>query len=293
MLNNDLISGSSSVAAAEANETAGMAYVDWAAILAGAILAAAIFSLMTTFGAAVGLSVVSPLPGKGMSSAGLAVATGLWVVWITVSSFMVGAYVTGRLRRRIHDASAHESDVRDGAHGLIVWALGTVMIAWLTTSAAVGLTKAAGSIAATAASSIVSGAEMLGPTVERLVRSTSASTPVTDAQKTEIVHILSASAVSGTINADDKAYLSGQIATRAGIPAAEADKRITEAMAQVSAAAEQAKQAAESARRTGVLIAFLTAASIAIGAAAAWWAATMGGNHRDQGVDLGHLTSWR
>ena len=34
---------------------------------------------------------------------------------------MCGGYLTGRLRRRVHDASEHESDVRDGAHGLVVW----------------------------------------------------------------------------------------------------------------------------------------------------------------------------
>ena len=32
------------------------------------------------------------------------------------------AYITGRLRRRFNDATEHESDVRDGAHGLLVWA---------------------------------------------------------------------------------------------------------------------------------------------------------------------------
>jgi hypothetical protein len=64
-------------------------------------------------------------------------------------------------------------------------------------------------------------------------------------------------------------------------------------MVAVNAAKEKAKQAAETARKIGVLVAFLSAASLAVGAAAAWWAATMGGKHRDEGVDLSHLTTWR
>ena len=64
-------------------------------------------------------------------------------------------------------------------------------------------------------------------------------------------------------------------------------------MAQMKAAADKARQAADTARKAGILVAFLTAASLVICAAAAWWAATMGGKHRDEGVDLSHLTAWR
>jgi hypothetical protein len=39
-------------------------------------------------------------------------------------------------------------------------------------------------------------------------------------------------------------------------------------------------------RRTGVLAAFLTAASLLVSAAAAFWAAQMGGNHRDKGTEF-------
>lgn len=53
----------------------------------------------------------------------------LWFVWVQVSSFLAGGYITGRLRRRVGDASEHESDVRDGSHGLLAWALGVVVLA--------------------------------------------------------------------------------------------------------------------------------------------------------------------
>ena len=105
--------------------------VDWAAIIAGGLLATAISFILITFGSAIGLSLTSPYEGSGFSAVFLAVAVGLWVVWVQISSFIAGAYLAGRLRRRLPDATAHEVEVRDGSHGLLVWALGVVIGACL------------------------------------------------------------------------------------------------------------------------------------------------------------------
>ena len=43
-------------------------------------------------------------------------------------------------------------------------------------------------------------------------------------------------------------------------------------------------EAAETARRTGIIAAFLTAASLLVSAIGAYWAAQKGGNHRDKGT---------
>ena len=44
-------------------KTTGASYVEWSAIFAGAIVASAIIVLMTAFGSAIGLSLVSPYHG--------------------------------------------------------------------------------------------------------------------------------------------------------------------------------------------------------------------------------------
>ena len=301
MSNADLSRKSGPVIRTSPDQTAHLAYADWGAIFAGAVVAAAIFTLMTTFGAAIGLSAASPFPGKGLSATAIGIATALWAVWIAVSSFSVGAYLTGRLRRRVHDASEHESDVRDGAHGLVVWALGALLIAYLTASSITGLVKATASAAATGATAIAAGAgqkvaEAIDPLAlvgDRLLRSGTPAAGTTENVKPEIMRILATSAGNGSISPDDKAYLSAQIATRAGVTPQEAGKRIDDAIVQVNAATEKARELADSARRISILVAFLTAASLVISAAAAWWAAGLGGNHRDQGVELSHLTTWR
>ena len=96
----------------------GASYVEWSAIFAGAIVASAIIVLMTAFGSAIGLSLVSPYHGS--SPVIFYIALGLWFTWITVSSFVAGGYVTGRMRRPVDGATIDEVHVRDGVHGLVV-----------------------------------------------------------------------------------------------------------------------------------------------------------------------------
>ena len=96
----------------------GSSYVEWSAIFAGAILSSAMIVLMTAFGYAIGLSLVSPYHGP--SPIIFYIVLALWFAWITVSSFVAGGYVTGRMRRPIDGVTPHEVHVRDGVHGLVV-----------------------------------------------------------------------------------------------------------------------------------------------------------------------------
>ena len=51
---------------------AGFKFVEWSAIIAGAVLAAALSFVFLTFGSAIGLSAVSPWPDSGVSAKTLA-----------------------------------------------------------------------------------------------------------------------------------------------------------------------------------------------------------------------------
>ena len=271
-----------------------VAYVDWAPILAGAVVAAAISTVMTAFGAAIGLSATSPISGSALSGAAWAVATAIWVLWIAVSSFVAGGYLAGRMRRRIHDASEHESDIRDGAHGLIVWAIGALLIGYLATTSITGAAKTVAGTGAAGATAILGNAiDPVDAAANRLARAGAATNATNDNLKQDVLGILATSAANGSISDDDKAYLTSRVAAHSGLSQEDAAKRVDDAMAALNAASEKAKQAAEVARKTGVLVAFMLAASLAVSAAAAWWAASIGGRHRDEGIDLSHLTAWR
>jgi len=49
----------------------------------------------------------------------------------------------------------------------------------------------------------------------------------------------------------------------------------------------------EGERNTAIIFAFITGATSIVSAAAAWWAGTVGGDHRDQGTDFSTHFSFR
>lgn len=53
-----------------------------------------------------------------------------------------------------------------------------------------------------------------------------------------------------------------------------------------------AKQKADAARNIGILIAFATAVTLLVAGAAAAWAATLGGKHRDELTDTSAFWRW-
>src|SRR5687768_12179814 len=129
-------------------------FVDWPAIIAGIVLASAISLVLLTFGSAIGLSMTDFNAGEGADPMWIAIAAGLWLLWVQISSFMAGGYVTGRLRKRHPGATEHEVDVRDGTHGLLVWAGALVVGAVI----AVGGIGAAASAIGSAASTLTTAA---------------------------------------------------------------------------------------------------------------------------------------
>jgi hypothetical protein len=104
---------------------------DWGAIFAGAVLATALGLILITFGAGIGLSTTSPYANSGMSPQIFAIVAGLWLLWTQILSFSLGGYVTARLRARHADESEHETDVRDGMHGIVMWGVGVLAAAFI------------------------------------------------------------------------------------------------------------------------------------------------------------------
>jgi len=264
-------------------------YLEWGSILGGAVLSVAITTLLTTFGSAIGLSLVSFEPSRSTGLTALAIAGALWVLWVTVTASAAGGYLAGRMRRPAPDASQHERHVRDGSHGLIVWAVGALLVAGLAASSVAGLarTAAAGAASATTAASaaLSQQPDPMATAVDMLTRATGTE-PVTQAERDEASRIMVRSLASGQLDPGDRSYVASRMAARMSIPQPEAEKRIDDAFARLNQAKETAKQAAERARKVGIISAFLTAAALLVGAATSWMAAQLGGKHRDEELDL-------
>src|SRR5262249_39077248 len=97
-------------------DTPNLSFVEWSAIFAGAVLAAALSFILLTFGTAIGLSATSPWPDSGLSTKVIASLAVFWAMAQQIGSVMAGAYVAGRMRSRWHE-TGHESEFRDGLHG--------------------------------------------------------------------------------------------------------------------------------------------------------------------------------
>ena len=213
----------------------------------------------------------------------------IWVIWVQVSALMIGGYLTGRMRKRNYDATEEESDIRDGFHGLLVWATAVLFTAVLAFGGIGSLANSVGSAvggvaqgAGAAAGQAIS--DQSGPfqsTIDRLLRTATATEGDAAATRDEVGRILIDGVTGEGVSEDDRAYLAQLVAARTDLDQAQAEARVDEVIAQAQAVQDDIAAAADQARTVGVLGAFLTAASLAIGAAGAWFAAVTGGNHRD------------
>lgn len=268
-------------------------YCDWPAIFTGAVFAAAFSLVLLTFGTALGLSIVSAEPGEGVPMFWWAIAAGIWFVWVSVSSFGVGGYLAGRMRRPVPDATEDEIETRDGVHGLTVWAAGTLVATLLALGGVGGVMSAATNATGTAAQGVVALVDDQGDYFAGLVlRDEAGASPSPEAQS-EVATILARSVVQGDMSPADRDRLVQIAAAQSGTEPAEVEQRVDQALATVEDAREAAIEAAEQARVAGLITAFVIAATMVVSAAVAYFAATLGGNHRDRNAPLSRFTTRR
>ena len=263
----------------------------WGAVVAGAVAAAAATLVLMLVGAGLGLTMVSPFSSEGISLGSATVGTAVWLIVVQWLSALLGGYMAGRLRTRWVNLHTDEVFFRDTAHGFLAWALATLLVAGLlssTISAMLGTgVQAASNVVSGAAQGGAAAASADGNTtayfVDTLLRPADPATPVQGGEQAsaEVARILLASAASGELAADDRAYLEKLVAARTGLSPADATARVDAVLKRADEAAQQAKQAAETARKAGVTFALVGALSLLIGAFIASAAAALGGRLRD------------
>ncbi|MDB5935672.1 MAG: hypothetical protein JWQ01_3016 [Massilia sp.] len=286
--------------AAEANET--RSGVSWGAVFAGAAAAAALSLVLFILGAGLGLASVSPWSYN--SAAAIGVGTILWISFTQLAASAVGGYMAGRLRTKW--ASIHTDEVyfRDTAHGLLAWAVATLLAAMLVSgalrAAASGAIDAGANVAkvtaaaggAAAAGAAKEGADSgssLNPVdyfSDMLLRSDKAPADAASANpRSEVVRIFATSVQAGSLAADDRAYLAKVVAGRTGLAQADAEKRVDDVYNKVSTTAAnakaKAKEAADTARKATAGAALWMTVALLLGAFVASMAATFGGKLRD------------
>jgi hypothetical protein len=202
----------------------------------------------------------------------LALLSGLWLLLTAVASFALGGYLAGRLRATWDTTTADEVEFRDGIHGVLVWALAILIGA----SLALGAVRAAAPQATNALAPSAATAEpLLAFELDRLFRADRRPNDAVEPDiRAQAARIITTSLGHADMAADDRAYLVRMVMTRTGLAQPDAERRVTEVIA-------QARRAIRRARANAVILAFMAAASLLAGAAVAWYAAGFGGRHRD------------
>ena len=68
-----------------------LSYIHWGPVIAGAVVAAAVWSVLMAFAAAVGMMIASPSPTWRDTSVWLALLSGLWIVVVTAGMVLGGS----------------------------------------------------------------------------------------------------------------------------------------------------------------------------------------------------------
>ena len=137
-----------------AGEYAVINRVHWGAIFAGALIAIAVSFALNLLGFGIGLSTINPTT-ETHPFAGLGTGAIIWYVVATLIALFTGGYVAGRL-------AGFPKDTTSGLHGVLSWALFTLVSLYLLNSAVgrvfntVGATlSAVGSTAGNAVAAVV------------------------------------------------------------------------------------------------------------------------------------------
>lgn len=269
--------------------------VSWGAVFAGATAAAALSFILLILGVGLGLSSVSPYSYSDQPIGGASIA---YIAFMSLAASAIGGYIAGRLRVKWANVHSDEVHFRDTAHGLLAWAVATLItVAMLTggvraiMSGAIDSAAAVGNVAAPAAAAAAGSAagdgNMSGPVdyfSDMMLRSTSGEA-ASDAQRAEVGKIITSAIATGSLPADDRAYLAQVIAQRTGVAPADAERRVDAIYGRAVKAADDAKakatQVADDARKAGAKASLWMFVALLLGAFTASLAATFGGRNRD------------
>jgi hypothetical protein len=256
--------------------------VSWAAILAGAIAAVATSLILALVAAGLDLASLSPWAGRGASATTVTVMTAIALLVIQWLSAAMGGYLTGRLRTKWVGVHMHEVFFRDTAHGLLTWAVATVIVVSIVASGATAVMGAGardagivGSGVTSSASSPISGS--VDPyDLDTLFRSSAEGErrPAPTDARAEALHVLAKGLTAGNVSASDRTYVARLVAAQTGVSETEAERRVDEGITQI-------KAAADAARRNAELASVFSALAMLVGAFIACVSAALGGRLRD------------
>jgi hypothetical protein len=254
--------------------------VSWSAVLAGVVVSLVAQLLLNMLGVGVGAATIDPGTADNPAASTFSIVAALWWTISGIIAAFCGGYAAGRLSGKPKEGTA-------GWHGIVTWALTTLVIFYLLTTTIGGIigglystvSNAVGGVAqtaATAAAPAMAGAADPFQSIENSIRATTGSQDpgaVTDA---------AVAAVRGALSGDPaqaeqaRAQAADALARAQGIPVEQARAQVDQYGQQVEQAKQQATEAADtaaSAVSTGAIFGFI---ALVLGAVASWFGGRSG-----------------
>lgn len=107
-------------------------HVSWSALFAGVVLTVAIELLLSLLGAGIGLGTINVNAGSTPSASSFGIGAALWWVISSCVALFAGGFVAAWL-------AGNETRVDGILHGLVTWAIATLLTIYLLTSAVGGI----------------------------------------------------------------------------------------------------------------------------------------------------------
>jgi hypothetical protein len=261
--------------------------VSWGAVFAGVFVALVAQLLLNMLGLGIGMATLDPATGDSPAPSTFSIGAALWWTVSGVVAAFLGGVTAGRLSGQPKESSA-------SWHGLVSWALSTlIVVALLTTavgsiiggslsalgSAIGGIGSTAGTVAQSAAPAVANAADPFAA-IERQVRST------TGGQDPQAIRDGAVAAVKAAVTGDPaeaeraRERAADTLSKAQSISQDEARQQIAQYEQQYRQAVEQAKQkatqaadVAAGAASRGALFGFV---ALLLGAIAAWFGGRSG-----------------
>jgi hypothetical protein len=278
--------------------------ISWGAVLAGVVVALVIQLILNMVGIGIGAATLDPGTGDNPSATSFSIGAGIWWTLSGIIAALAGGYAAGRLSGAPKKSTA-------GWHGLTTWALTTLIIFFLLTSAVGGLlggayrtvSSAVGNVASATGSAVQTATQAAAPSLSRVAdpfssieQSLRGATGGNDpaALRDAAVTAVRAALTGNQQQAQEARERAAQAVARAqDIPPEQARAQVQQYEQQyrqaVDQAKEQATQAADAAAKAVSRAALFGAIGLILGAVAGWFGGRMGAV--DPTITSGYLRS--
>jgi hypothetical protein len=244
--------------------------LSWGAVLGGVVVALVTQLLLNLLGIALGAASLAPLSGGAASASAFSTGAGIWLALSSILAALAGGYAAGRF-------SGAQNESNAGWHGLTSWALTTLLLSYLVSSAAGGilggLGGAATSTAQVAAPVIVQMADPFSSIEQQLRSITSSNDPA--ALRDAAIAAVRAALTGNEVLAAEARERAAQTLARAENISVENARTQVQRFEQeyrqiVDQAKQQAAKTADDAARAVSRAALLGALGLILGGLASW-----------------------